>query len=134
MDSITEFARDAWWLLPLSLLVFFASIAAVYAIAVRLPADYFRGERPVRDPFPRLHPHLRRALRVATQALGVALIVMGIIMLVTPGQGLLTILIGVTLLDFKGKYELERRLVSRPTVLRAINWLRARAGRAPLEL
>jgi len=55
-------------------------------------------------------------------------------MIVTPGQGLLTILIGVTLLDFKGKHELERKLVRQPSVLRAVNWLRAKAGRAPLEL
>lgn len=134
MESIIEFVRDAWWLLPLSVFVFIASIAAVSAIAVRLPADYFRGEHPVRKSFPRLHPHLRRVLWLAKQVLGVVLIIMGLIMLVTPGQGLLTILIGVTLLDFEGKYELERRLLSRPSVLRAINWLRARAGRAPLEL
>lgn len=134
MQSIFEFASEAWWLVPLSVFVFFASIAAVSAIVVRMPVDYFRGERRERDPFPGLHPLLRRALRMSRQGLGVALIVVGIVMLITPGQGLLTILIGLTLLDFKGKYALERRLVRKPPVLRAINWLRKRAGRAPLEL
>jgi hypothetical protein len=134
LESIVEFATEAWWLVPLSVFVFFASVAAVSAIAVRMPADYFRGERRERDPFPGLPPLVRRALHVSRQGLGVALIVVGILMLITPGQGLLTILIGLSLLDFKGRYALERRLVCQPPVLRTINWLRKKAGRAPLEL
>lgn len=134
LESFIEHAREWWWLFPLSVLVFVASIVAVSAMVARLPADYFRGERRERESFPRLHPYLRRALHMVRQGLGLALLVVGVVMLVTPGQGLLTILIGITLLDFKGKYELERKLVSRPSVLRAINWLRAKAGRAPLEL
>lgn len=134
MESIVEFASEAWWIVPLSLFVFFASVAAVSVIAVRMPADYFRGERRERDPFPGLPVLVRRALRVSRQGLGVALVVVGILMLITPGQGLLTILIGLSLLDFKGRYALERRLVCQPPVLRAINWLRKKAGRVPLEL
>ena len=134
MESIVAFASETWWLVPLSVFVFFASIAAVSVIAVRMPADYFCGERRERDPFPGLPPLVRRALRVSRQGLGVALVVVGILMIITPGQGLLTILIGLTLLDFKGRYALERRLVRQPPVLRTINWLRRKAGRAPLEL
>jgi len=58
--------------------------------------------------------------------------VAGIIMLVLPGQGIFTILIGIMLLNFPGKYRLERWIVARRPVLRSINWLRRRAGRAPL--
>lgn len=55
-------------------------------------------------------------------------------MLFTPGPGVLTILIGVMLLNFPGKRRLERKLVERPRVLEAINRLRARFGKAPLIL
>ena len=53
-------------------------------------------------------------------------------MLVLPGQGLLTLLVGFLLVDAPGKYRLERWLVSRKAVLRPINWLRRRKGRQPL--
>ena len=54
-------------------------------------------------------------------------------MLVTPGQGVLTIVVGMLLFDFPGKFRLERWLVTRPTVWRSINWLRERAGREPSQ-
>ena len=51
-----------------------------------------------------------------------------------PGQGIFTILIGVMLLNFPGKYQLEQWIVARRPVLHSINWLRRRAGRAALVL
>jgi len=52
---------------------------------------------------------------------------------VTPGQGLLTLLVGLLLMNFPGKYQLERWLVGRPGVLGALNWLRRRGGHEPFE-
>jgi len=74
------------------------------------------------------------ALLIGKNVLGYAFIVAGIIMLVLPGQGMLTILIGITLVNFPGRYRLERWFVSRRPVLRSINWLRRRAGQPPLSL
>ena len=53
-------------------------------------------------------------------------------MLVLPGQGVLTILIGVMFINFPGKYRLERWVVMRDPVLKTINRLRQRAGHPPL--
>ena len=58
----------------------------------------------------------------------------GIAMLVLPGQGLLTILIGLTLLNFPGKYTAERRLAGRPRIARTLNRIRAAARRPPLAI
>ena len=69
---------------------------------------------------------------VLKNALGLLLLACGIVMLVIPGQGLLTMLIGLMLMDFPGKRRLEARLVAVPSVRRSINWLRERAHRAPL--
>jgi hypothetical protein len=78
---------------------------------------------------------LRHALsRLGRNVLGCALVAAGIAMLVLPGQGILTILVGVMLLDFLGKPRLQRWLVARRPVLRTINGLRRRAGQAPLVL
>ena len=70
---------------------------------------------------------------VGKNLLGSVLMVAGVAMLVLPGQGVLTILVGFLLVDFPGKYPLERWLVSRRAIGAPLNWLRSRAGRAPLE-
>ena len=73
-------------------------------------------------------------LLAAKNLLGYLLIVAGIAMLLLPGQGVLTMLLGFIMVDLPGKYRFERWLVARPLVLRSINMLRRRAGREPLIL
>ncbi len=60
------------------------------------------------------------------------LILLGIVLLVLPGQGVLTILLGIAVAEFPGKYRLERWVLSRRPVLRAVNGLRRGRRRAPL--
>jgi len=55
-------------------------------------------------------------------------------MLLLPGQGFITILIGIMLLNFPGKLSLELRIVQQPPVFRAINWMRARANQPSLQI
>jgi hypothetical protein len=98
-------------------------------IVVRLPVDYFVGERRESAAYFSNHPVLRPVIRVGKNLLGALLVVAGVLMLFVPGQGLLTIVMGVLLLDFPGKFRLERWLVTRRAVWRPINWLRKRAGR-----
>lgn len=127
-------AASLWWLSSFSCLAFAATLIAVPILVVRIPADYFARDSRQEASWPGKHPVLR-ALRVAAKnAIGGCLIVVGIAMLVLPGQGFLTIAIGVMLLDFPGKQGLARWLVARPPVLRGINWLRARRGHPPLIL
>jgi hypothetical protein len=45
-------------------------------------------------------------------------------MLITPGQGLLSILAGVFVCDFPGKRNFERWLVLKPSVKNSLNWIR----------
>lgn len=115
-----------------STFVFMATLIAVPWLAVRLPYDYFAHRK--RRPVPRTdqHPVFRGVLIAGKNLLGAAFVLVGLAMLVLPGQGLLTILAGIVLLDFPGKYRLEYWVVSRRPVLRSINWLRRRAGRPPL--
>ncbi len=109
-----------------------ASAVLLPFMVVRIPADYFRHpERRHEYPQDR-HPALHHAIVILKNGLGVLLVLAGIAMLVLPGQGLLTLLIGVMLTDFPGKYRLEKRLIGQPGVLKAVNWLRARAGHPPL--
>lgn len=115
-------------------LTFVVSLGAVAAVIVRLPADYFRDGYA--SPMAERHPVVRWMGVVVKNAAGALLVVLGLLLSLPgiPGQGLLTILIGVMLLDFPGKRRIERRLISRPRVLAGINALRARFGKAPLRL
>jgi hypothetical protein len=110
-----------------------ASVLLLPYLVVRIPADYFRHRRRHREYARDRHPAVHHALVILKNGLGLLLILAGIAMLVLPGQGLLTLLIGLMLTEFPGKYRLEKRLIGQPGVLRAVNWLRARAGHPPLE-
>jgi hypothetical protein len=63
------------------------------------------------------------------------LIVVGAVLSIpgVPGQGVLTIVVGLFLVDFPRRQKLERALARRPGVLPALNRLRVRFGRAPLQ-
>ena len=116
----------------LSVVTFVGSLLALPVLVARLPVDYFTDPRRHRNRLRQDRPLFYVALRGLKNLVGWALILSGILMLVLPGQGLLTILIGLILIDFPGKYALERRLASNPRILGAINWLRRRSGRDPL--
>jgi hypothetical protein len=53
-------------------------------------------------------------------------------MLILPGQGLFTIIIGLMLSNYPGKYALEKKLISTPSILKSINWLRKKSNKPPL--
>lgn len=118
----------------LSVATFAGSLILLPIILIQMPADFLTRTGPAPDRFRHRHPLMRACLKAGKNFLGLVLIVAGLVMLLTPGQGVLTILAGILLLDFPGKRELERRLIGRPRVLRIINRIRARAGHPPLEV
>lgn len=103
-------------------------------LVARIPADYFATLEPPPGPWSRAHPVLRVVLVVAKNLLGAVLLVAGILMLFLPGQGILTMLVAVMLLDFPGKRRLELWLVRRRGLVRGIDWIRERGGRDALRL
>jgi hypothetical protein len=113
---------------------FIGSLIAVPWILVRIPSDYFVRESREPTVLEGVPPLLRAPLIVAKNLLGGVLIAGGLAMLVLPGQGILTILLGVSLIDFPGKFALERKLVRQEAVHGAINWIRRRRGRAAIEV
>jgi len=123
-----------WWMTGLSGITFIATVIAVPWLIVRLPSDYFSYKRRIKKLWNDHHPVVRAALLTIKNLTGYILILTGIIMLLTPGQGMLTILIGIIFLDLPGKFRFERWMITRPAVLRSVNWLRRRAGKAPLVL
>jgi hypothetical protein len=121
--------------LGIFLITFIVSLSVVAFVIVKLPVTYFRMDHP-RDFWTQRHPGIRFVGIILKNFLGLLLVGLGILMSIpgVPGQGLLTILMGVMLLDFPGKRRLELRLVSHPRVLQAINRLRHRFGKPALVL
>ena len=123
------------WLIIFGLVsaaTFVLSLLLIPVIIVRIPEDYFSSSKQDVKRWQGMNPVSRSCLVVAKNLLGLVLLLMGILMLVLPGQGLLTILFGIALLDFPGKYQLERRLIAYPKVLNSINWIRKKANKQPL--
>ena len=71
---------------------------------------------------------------IIKNVIGYSLILGGIMMLVLPGQGLFTIIIGLMLSNYPGKYSIERKFIAIPSVLKSINWLRKKSDKPPLNL
>lgn len=116
-------------------ITFTLSLAIVGGLLIRLPATYFL-DRHQRERWIDQHPVVRWSGIALKNVLGVGLIALGCVLSLPliPGQGLLTILLGLMLLDFPGKRKLERRIVGMPRVLNRVNRLRARFGKPPLVL
>lgn len=116
-----------------SIFSFIGSLLLIPLLVIRIPEDYFAEKKRHRlEPWAHEHPIIRWSLLITKNILGYIFIILGIAMLVLPGQGILTILIGIMFINFPGKYRLERWVVMRDPVLNTINKLRHRAGRAPL--
>ena len=135
-DLLGLFRRLGWWgALGLSLFLAVGSVALAALIVVRWPVDQFKGLAP--HPFwQHRHPLIRAVGLAGKNLAGYLIVLLGIIMALpgVPGQGVLLILIGLTLVNFPGKRRIERRLIQRPSIQRVVNRLRAWFGHPPLEV
>ncbi|TNE78064.1 MAG: hypothetical protein EP334_05675 [Gammaproteobacteria bacterium] len=134
LDWLSEHQTLLTWLSVISLVTFIISLLALPWLVSLIPADYFHHSSRHPAPLKKRHPLIRLLLLFGKNLLGLVLLCGGILMLFLPGQGLLTIAVGMLLLDYPGKFHLERRVVGHPTVLKGLNWLRGKRNQPPIEL
>ena len=132
-DWLGDYAGLATVMLVASVVVFVGSLWITHYFLVTIPPYYFATSHRRFERWNDSRPVLRWTLLVAKNILGVLLIVGGLIMFFTPGQGILTLLLGIMLVDIPGKRGMERKIIQRPTVLKVVNRLRARAKQPPLR-
>lgn len=131
LDSVAPYAP---WLLGGSLLTMIATPLLTAYLIARIPPGYFLRRRAPLDGWRRTHPILRWSGLLGKNLMGLILTLAGIAMLALPGQGLLSIVLGLMLLDFPGKRRIQLYMLRRERIMKSINWIRARRGREPLLL
>lgn len=138
-DFLADFFSSLTWrsvLLGVLVFVatFFLNLGIVSFILVKLPKDHFKHDKS--KSVTGVNATVRVLKVIGKNVAGWLLIALGILLSVpgVPGQGLLTILLGVMLVDFPGKHRLEQKLLSRPGIINTINGLRGRFGKPTLEL
>ncbi len=112
----------------LILIVSFAfSFLVIGIVLVKIPADYFHSEYK-HNFLAGSHPVLRWVMLILKNIIGILVILLGLVMTFpgVPGPGVLTILIGLILIDIPGKKRLETLIIKRPTILSAANNLRVK--------
>ena len=112
-----------------SLITFLLSIILIPWYISRLPPDFFYLLQNQSNVYQIKHPSL--ALLVLRNCIGVILVIAGGIMLFMPGQGLLTILIGILCMSFPGKLHFILFLINKPSVQTSLNWTRKKMRQQP---
>jgi len=132
-DQILVFLNDyGFWLAIGSIAMFILSIAAIPLIVARIPVDYFTVLGHERQRQRRRHPLLHLLIMCIKNMLGSLLLIVGLIMLFTPGQGLLSILFGLMIMNYPGKYRLECSIIRKPLIFNTVNAMREKQNYPPL--
>jgi hypothetical protein len=122
------------WAGIVSLMVFILSLLAMPWLVAQIPEDYFLPKKRQPTQWKKLHPVIRLLALMGKNLIGYGLIVAGVLMLFLPGQGVLTLVMGLLLVDYPGKFRLERKLVKTPAIFNSLNWLRRKAKKPPLVM
>ena len=138
IDSIfvwfSEYPEILVWLGGSSILIFAFSLMGISWLVAQIPENYFLNETRHPSPWKVKTPILRLIILIIKNLLGFFLIIGGLMMLVLPGQGLLTIVTGLLFVDYPGKFKLERKMVAYPAIFNSLNWIRAKSNKAPLKI
>lgn len=121
------------WLGLLSVATFLISLLLIPFLVSRASADYFLIHATIVEQRHRRHPALALLIKIIRNSLGVFLCLAGFMMLFLPGQGILTILIGASLLDVPGRQTVQNALIHRPAIQHALNWIRRKTGHPPFH-
>ena len=134
IDLLHSYINELFILAWISIGLLIVSIAIIPWLVIKIPEDYFHEQYRVRVSKKSMHPIIAQLLTGLKNFIGFVFVCLGTLMLILPGQGILTILIGLFLMNFPGKYRLERKIVLLPQVLKTLNWIRTKANKSPLMI
>lgn len=126
---MTQYSSEIALIGLFSFLLLAASLLATPWILAKLPSDYFAT-----TPTASQRSVTRLLLSTVKTILGLLMILTGFIMMITPGPGLVCLVLGMALVEIPGKHLVLQKLVSRPSVFSTLNWLRKKADKTPFIL
>lgn len=117
----------------LSILSFVVSLVCVPWLINRLDICFFTLQSHEQRIRKRREQHLLLmvVIMIIRHCVGFILLAIGIALLFMPGQGILTILIALALMDFPGKYRFITTIVKQKQVRLILDWIRRKGGRQP---
>ena len=119
-----------FWIGIISSIIFLGSLLSIGWLVSLIPSDYFINRKE--SKFKLNYPVAWIVSIIIKNIFGYILILGGILMLILPGQGLITIFIGLMLSNYPGKYKIEKKIIATPKILKSINWLRKKSDEPPL--
>jgi hypothetical protein len=117
------------YLTAFSVLTFLISLIMLPWLILALPSDYFVEKE--RHPLAWKHGGivLRLIILFIKNLLGYVLFFIGLALLVLPGQGILTLLAALILMDFPGKFLFLRGMARREHIQNLLNWIRHKGNK-----
>lgn len=137
MTFIDNYESLLFWLMMVSIVGFMASLVLIPWIMLQLPADYFLHEKRKKHLMKKWNNQplfFIVIISLLKNIVGILLISSGMIMLFTPGQGILTLIMGIILTDMPYKYKIEQWIIKKTKILHLINRLRKKAKKDPFIL
>ena len=119
------------YLVGISIFIMVISLLSIKWLVNQIPSDYLI-KNTTETSFNKLPVPLRILIFIFKNLLGYLLILGGMIMLILPGQGLLTMMVGLVLSDYPGKKAFEKKIIASEPILKTINWARKKSGVKPL--
>lgn len=118
------------------LLSVLASVSAVLLVATIVVAPWAISRLPANYLQQRLEKNAKQGIwysltSVSRALLGLLVTLLGLVMLITPGPGVIMLLLGISIAEFPGRNRLLVYLATRPNVLSSLNWMRKRHGKPP---
>ena len=130
---LPENLTDIFFILGItSFAVLIISALSIGYFIKQIPYDYFLNDKRGVSDYKNKNPIFWILTLALKNIIGYCLIIGGILMLVLPGQGLLTIFVGLMLSDYPGKFKLERRIIKTRLILKTINWYRIKSNIPPI--
>ena len=130
-DWISDYNQIIQWAGIVSVFLFFLSLFLLRYVILRLPEDYFITASSISKSHSKSPQKI--IVRVAKNTVGFLLTICGIILLFTPGQGMITILIGLCLIDLAIVNQFKKKIINNSKVQKALNWIRTKKSVKPFN-
>lgn len=118
------------YLAALSVLTFIVSLVCIPLLVARLPRNYFQ-HRQAKSANPATFSLGSILLLLFRNILGLMLFFAGVAMLFLPGQGVITIVIGIAVMSFPYKRRLLATLTTPLSVRKGLDWIRHKMKKEP---